>query len=92
MSIQAYLVSIKKKEVLNLGKILRDEDDRFTEFSIGGVSEETVKNAIYQFLLDHAKHDTRLMTSIEFDNFDLTGFTRVTEDYGIPFRGPRAFY
>lgn len=92
MSTQAYLVSMKKKEVLNLGKILRDEDNTFTAFTCGGLDDEKCKNAIYNFLLDHAKDDTRLMTSAEYDLLDLTGFIRVTEDYGIPFRGPRKIH
>jgi len=90
VAVDAFLVSIKRREALFLGKVLQNEDGSFRCFAYPD-DDVDVMPAITRFMLDHLLHDVRLMTDIDFYTMDLTGFVRSNNEYGLPFRGLRNF-
>ena len=75
-------------------KVLRTDDD--IAFAIDNEDWEHegkrlfLKDAIYQFILDHYLEDIRILTTDRFiDRFDTEGFIWVDVDYGMFRRGGR---
>ncbi len=89
VSQMAYLLCEETKEVLGLGKVLRDEQNFPTRFWYAGVDEQSVRDATYKFLLSHSGKKCVFITDGVLWQMDLDGYVWADPDYGLPFVGLR---
>ncbi|MEZ6045017.1 MAG: hypothetical protein R3C11_05440 [Planctomycetaceae bacterium] len=101
MSVMGYLVSMKKKKAIFLGKVRWDfVDDDMKDLKVFGFANETIGSSeeyagldkvVYQFILDHFFDDVRALPADELYEMDLSGWEHVDADYGLEWRMPRPF-
>lgn len=89
MSQKAYLICNDTREILCLGKVLRDDSGRATDFWYNRAEVGAVQNAAFRFLLDHAGKKCQFITDQVLWDMELGGFVWADAEYGLPHRGRR---